>query len=358
MTIGKADGRLNRSTGQDMTPSAGEALGGTAEKGHNWLRSLRRTRTIGGLTLGCAVILTACGSSAKAATPPSSNVLPTKGVPAAAAQNARLINSIKEDPTLAALVPKSWRAKKSIVMVTSATNGPPDSFYPVNSTTIVGRDPDIGYAVAKVLGLKLSVVDAQFADIIPGIQSGRYDLAISAASVSAAREKVVNFVTDFQSGYNFLVKTGTSVHPTSLSSLCGLSVAVPVGSEQAVMAQEQSTSCSKAGKRPLRIQQYGTNSATLLAVSSGRAQVQIGDPSSNAYEAKLFPGKFQISGHQFAVTPEGIVLPKNSGTIGKAVEGAMNLLISDGKYGQILRNWGVGFGAISHASLLPTKAQG
>lgn len=316
-------------------------------------RSVLSRRGLCGLS--CAFLsfaLAACGSSAgTASTSNSAAGNSAAGLPAATVKNAAIISGLKKDAAAAALVPASWRAKGTIQVATNASY-PPDEFIASDNTTIVGWDPDLGHALAKLLGLKFQFVNTQFDEIIPGLAAHRYDLGMSSAGVESYREKIIDFVTHFEAGLAFMVPAGSSVHPASIAALCGATLAVEKGSVEAVAAQQQATACAKSGKK-LDIQIYPDQNAVNLALSSNRAQVAFADSPVVAYEVKLSQGKFAQSGGVFQAGPEGIEIPKGNGGMNKALQAAMNKLIASGAYQKILSNWGVASGAIAQSQLEP-----
>ena len=61
-------------------------------------------------------------------------------------------------------------------MATEATF-PPYEYY--DGDTIVGIDVEIAQAIADKLGLELQVTDIAFDSIIPGVQTGKYDIGLA-----------------------------------------------------------------------------------------------------------------------------------------------------------------------------------
>src|SRR6185437_15947044 len=97
--------------------------------------------------------------------------------------------------------------------------------------TVIGMDADLAKALGDVMGLKISVVNATFDSIIPGLASGKYDLGMSSFTDTKEREKTVDFVTYFIAGTSFFTKTGGPTINT-LADLCGKTVAVEKGTTQ------------------------------------------------------------------------------------------------------------------------------
>ena len=103
-------------------------------------------------------------------------------------------------------VPAAIKSKGTLSVATDATYAP-NEFVAANGKTVTGWDPELAQALAGVLGLKFKVVNATFATIIPGLQSGKYGVGMSSFTDTKAREKVVDFVTYFSAGTSFYVKT-------------------------------------------------------------------------------------------------------------------------------------------------------
>lgn len=296
-------------------------------------------------------------SSSAAGSPAASSAAGSSaaGLPAATVKNAPIIDGLAKDPAAAALVPASWRAKGTLQVASNATYSP-DEFVASDNSTIVGWDPDLGHALAKLLGLKFQFVNTQFDEIIPGLAANHYDLGMSSATVKPDREKVVDFVTDFQAGSAFMVPTGSSVRPANIAALCGVTVAVEKGSVEEPEAQQQATACAKG--KTLNIQTYPDQNAVNLALSSNRAQVAFADSPVIAYQVKQSQGKFAQSGGVFQAGPEGIEIPKGNVGMDKALPAAMTKLISSGTYQKILGNWGVASGAITKSQIEPGSGNG
>jgi polar amino acid transport system substrate-binding protein len=222
----------------------------------------------------------------------------------------------------------------------------PDEFIAPDGSTIVGMDADLSTAISQVLGLKPKLINATFDTIIPGIQSGKYDMGASSFTDTIARQKVVDFVDYFTAGEGFYVKSGSPLAFNGLTSLCGHTVSVESGTTEQTDAQTQAKACTKAGKPTVTVLAFGNQSQANLAVSSGRADVGFADSQVAGYIVATSNGVFQNSGTAFEVAPYGLALPKGNG-MATPVQGAVNLLIANGVYNQILTKWGVQSGAVT-----------
>ena len=255
-----------------------------------------------------------------------------------------------KDATVAAEVPASIRSKGSITVAIDAEYAPNEA---IQGGKIVGWDVALGQAIAAVMGLKFDGTNVIFDNIIPGIQSGKYDLGLSSFTDTKEREKVVDFVTYFKAGSSFVVCAHGGTHVTSLEQLCGKTAAVQTSTTQQADATSQSKKCTAAGKPAVKVLPFEKQTDANLALASGRAQVMMADTPIAAYQVSLSGGtlashSFKLAG-AYGVAPYGIAVPKNSGLL-KPVQDAVNKLISDGIYMKILTEWGEQSGAVSSAT--------
>jgi len=306
------------------------------------------TTVASALTAAVVTTLVAAGCSSSSS---SSSSTPTTSTSSGSVSAAATIGAV---PQVAALVPSAVKAKGAVTVAMDATY-PPDEYIASDGHTIIGLDADLGKALGQVMGIKWNPVNATFATIIPGLQSGKYDIGLSSFGDTKAREKVVNFVTYFQAGEAFYVKAGSPTTITSMSSLCGKSVAVESGTTEQTDATTQSKKCTAAGNPAVTVHTYSTQDEANLAVSSGRADAGFADSQVAAWIVKESNGVFKLSGPSFFVVPYGIAVPKTSGMT-TPVLAAMKAIMAKGIYKQILAKWGVIEGGIPSASVVVNGA--
>ncbi len=313
---------------------------------------MRRTtsgmrKTAAAIALGTlALVATACSSNSStsttttapaATTTTTAPPIPTTVIPTQAANS-----------TISATVPAAVRSAGTLTVAMDATY-PPNEFIAPDGSTIVGMDADLANAITQTMGLKAKLVNATFDTIIPGIVAGKYGMGASSFTDTLARQKVVDFVDYFSAGESFYVKTGGTQFD-GLVSLCGHSVAVESGTTEEADAKTQAAKCKATGKGAVNVLTFDTQSEANLAVSSGRADVGFADSPVAAYIVATSNGVFQNSGAPFNLAPYGLALPKGNG-MAPPVQAAVNALIANGVYNQILTKWGVQAGAIPTATI-------
>lgn len=255
---------------------------------------------------------------------------------------------VKFDSKIAALLPSSVRTHGSI-SVGSEIDYPPFEFIASNGTP-VGFDIDLGHAIGEVLGIKFDFVNAQFASIIPSLQSGRYEIGMSAFTDSLVREQVVNFVDYVQAGEVIVVPKGNPLGISGITDLCGRAVAALAGSVAIGVLQTYSQKCVAAGKKAIVVPTFPNQDATNLAVSSGRAAAMDIGAAIAGYLVKT-TGHFQVVGGLVDKQLYGIAVPKGSTALEHAIQAALQSLIKSGAYQQLLKKWGMGSFGISRVMI-------
>ena len=245
---------------------------------------------------------------------------------------------------VAAKLPAPIASKGTLTVASDATYSPMEFIAP-DGRTLQGMDVDLAKALGAVMGLKTRVVNSSFDAIIPGLQGGRFDVAMSAMTDSKEREKAVNFVTYFSSGTSFFTKAQGGPEIATLADLCGEKVAVQKGTTQAADATAQDKKCKTGGKPGVTVLVLPDQGAANLALSSGRATVSMADSPVAAYQVKQSKGQFELSGESYGTAPYGVAIPKDSG-LEEAVLAGVKEIMENGAYMDILEKWGLQDGAI------------
>ena len=216
-------------------------------------------------------------------------------------------------------------------------------------------DADLMKALGEVMGLKVSVVNAKFETIIPGLAAGKYDVGASSFTDTKEREKTVDFVDYFSAGISFYAKSASPPPVKTVADLCGRSVSVEKGTTEQEEATAQGKKCTSGGKKAVTVLVYPDQNGANLAISTGRAELGMADSPVAAYQVKQSGGAFALIGETYGAAPYGLALPKSSGMT-TPVLAALKVLISNGAYKQILTKWGVQAGAISTPVLNGAKS--
>ena len=321
---------------------------------HRSLASICASFMVAGIAMaGCSSSSTSTVPAGSFAQPTSTAAASASAAGSGAASSASASSSGPAGGTggsaAAALVPAAVRQAGELKVATGS-GYPPFEFYGTDNKTLIGVDPEIMQALGAVLGLKVTLTDLKFDAIIPGLQSARFDAGAAAMSVTADRNKIVDFVSYFKGGTSLIVASGNPAKLT-LDNLCGHTVAVEKGTIYAnSYLPTFSAACTSAGKPAITVGVYPDQPQATLALSSGRAEASMSDYGPLAYIAQQAKGKFDVLQENYKPSDYGIAFPKGS-QLAPAVEAGLKTLIANGTYLKILDKWQVQAGAITDPTL-------
>ena len=295
-----------------------------------------RTTSVAAGALALAVGIAGCSSSDDTGSEPAAS-----GTAAA----------IAKDDALAALVPAEVAADGVLTIGTDASYAP-GQFLDVDGETIIGFDVDLAKAVAQVLGLEAQMENAPFGSLVEGVKTGKYELGASSFTINAERQLQVDMVSYFLAGTSWAVATGNPMQITP-DDACGKVVAVQRDTVQVADIEARSQACVDAGKPEITIEQFQAQSDATAAVVTGKDDAMLADSPVVAYAIAQTGGKLEQVGEIYEAAPYGYAVPKDQGDYTQAVQGAVQKLIDDGTYLDILTLWGVQGGAVTTSEVNP-----
>ncbi|SEC51485.1 ABC transporter substrate-binding protein [Streptomyces sp. TLI_105] len=301
-----------------------------------------RLAAVAAIAVAGSMLLTACGDQTE------SGSTTEGGSSSAAASKAPLFSKLPADIQ-----------KSGVIKVGTDASYAPMEF--TDGGKIVGVDPDLGQALSKQLGVKLEFVSGTFDGLITSIYTGRQQLIMSSMTDNKKRQeglddngkkigKGIDFVDYFSSGVSLLVKKGNPQGVNSLDDLCGKTVAVQRGTiyEDTFKAQ-----AAKCGDKKLTIQAFDTDAEAQTRVKAGGAVADLNDYPVASYIAKTSGGgkDFEVVGNQSDVGLFGIGVSKENTQLRDAVKEALDAIIKDGSYAEVLKKWDVEGSAVKSATI-------
>jgi polar amino acid transport system substrate-binding protein len=280
-----------------------------------------------------AVALTGCVNNSK------SNNSPTP-------TNSGTVGALNKNDAAIALLPASIKSAGKLRVGINVPYQPNEYKDPTGK--IVGWEVDFLDGVAKELGLTASYQESGFDTIIPSVKGDKFDLGMSSFTDNKLREQQVDFVNYYTAGIQWAAPAGKSVSP---DNACGLKVAVQTGTtEQTEDLPAKSKACTTAGKKPITILKIDSQDAVNQSVILGQADAFDADSPITEYAVKQSGGKLQLAGDIYGAAPYGLAVAKGS-ALSQALQKAIQGMMDDGTYKQILSKWGVESGAISQATI-------
>lgn len=255
----------------------------------------------------------------------------------------------------AALVPEAIKKDGKLTVAVSPFAAPL-AVYATDNKTPVGNEVDLAVALAESLGLEAEIVPTAWADWPLGVESGKYEAVLSNVTVTEERKLKFDFASYRDDKLGFYAKADSSIGKVeSAEDVAGKRVIVGSGTNQESILLRWDEENKAKGLKPVDFQYYDDDSASQLALQSGRADLTFGPNATAAFKAAsdaktklvgLVDGGWPLKASIAATTKKG------NGFAAAAAAG-LNHLIEDGSYAKILDRWGLSSEAVTKSELNP-----
>lgn len=214
--------------------------------------------------------------------------------------------------------------------LTMATNAEFPPYEYKEGDNVVGIDAEVAQAIADKLGMKLEIVDTKFDAIIPGVQSGKYDMGMAGMTVTPEREQSVAFSDSYATGIqSIIVKQGSAI-----KSVDDLSEKTKIG----VQLGTTGDIYAKDDFGDEAVQEYDKGADAVQALLAGKIDCVIIDNEP----AKSFVAAnegLEILKTSYAEEDYAICFKKDNTELQKKVNDALKELIADGTLQKIVNKY-------------------
>jgi polar amino acid transport system substrate-binding protein len=307
----------------------------------------RRTGALAA-AVGCALLVTSCGSAT-----PSAGSSGSDGSTDATVAGVH----VKVDQSLHDALPSGIKSSGVVRVASDVPYAPFEMYASAGSTQITGIDYDLGQALGAKLGVKFTFSPVKFEGIIAAVDAGQYDVAMSDMGDRRTREEKLDFVDYTQDGTGILVAKGNPSHITTFTDLCGKAVSTEAGTNtEKFVTDYGQRQCTAAGKPPINLQTYPKDTDGQLAIKADKVVAHVLDAAAAGYAAATADqgASFEVvkdpaAPNGYNSTPNGIAVAKSEPQLADAIQKALQQLIDDGTYGRILAKYGESSIAVAKA---------
>ncbi|GGV11989.1 putative amino acid ABC transporter, substrate-binding protein [Streptomyces litmocidini] len=313
----------------------------------------RRTVLTALASLTALGLLTACGSGDAAVGEIKPEGQKDTGINVTPDQNR--VHTAEVD-AIAAKLPAAVRERGTLVLGVSAKSNPPLAFRATDDTTLIGVEVDLATLVADTLGLKPEFDPVSWENLFVGLDSGKYDGVFSNVTVTEERKDKYDFATYRLDDLAFEAKKGSGWTVRGPEDVAGKRIAVGSGTNQEKILVDWSRQNEKAGRKGVDIKYYDNTTDYYLALQSGRIDGYLGPNPTVAYHVASAGqteavGKFSGAGAglqgKIAATTK-----KDSGLVA-AYAAAIDHIVENGTYAQVLKRWGLSDEAVRKSEINP-----
>jgi polar amino acid transport system substrate-binding protein len=243
------------------------------------------------------------------------------------------------------------RVKQSgVIRIGSPRTIPPEVF--MRGAEIVGIAVDLSRAMEPILGVKFDWQDMQWPGIIPGLQGGSIDVSWGILSYLPERTKLLNIIPFQKDLIGMLVQPDASGITGSNDSLCGRKIAGLQGTSYVALTDEASSECVKEKKDPIKHQVYSNNGTALVAFQSKNVEGFITSYYSALDYNKGSGGRYKVVAlKELNAAPVSIATAKSENGLADAIEGALQILVKDGTYQNIMNKYGMSEAVMSASDM-------
>lgn len=228
------------------------------------------------------------------------------------------------DPAVDAL--SRVRQAGELVIGTDATYPPFESKV---GSDLIGFDIELGEAIAQKIGVEARWVNSSFDGIFPALLSRKFDMVMSASTITPERQKSLAFSDPYYDAGQ-VITLRNDQKPMTLDDLTGKTVGVQINTSGHVILEARSG---------IRVKKFNSIDLAFMDLQNGRLDAVVNDAPTTRYMLKQsFPG-LVISGEPFTAENYGIALHPEDTSLLKAVNVALAEVRASGEYDRLYAKW-------------------
>lgn len=215
------------------------------------------------------------------------------------------------------------------------TIGLDDSYPPMefrdSENKLVGFDIDLGEELAKKLGVKLDITVTDFNGILLALKSGKFDVILSAMSMTEERKKEIDFIGPYVEGGQIIVTKKDNNSINTKKDLKDRIIGVQIGStgEQAATKIDGIKETKK----------YDKVTEAFHDLSIGRIDAMVVDGQVGGYYIKKAGDEYKILKDNLTKEPMGMGLKKEDRELKESLTKALEELKKDGTLSKLSVKW-------------------
>ncbi len=242
--------------------------------------------------------------------------------------NEDIIASVKKNDSIYAMLPDR------IKNVGKISIGLDDAYPPMefrdDTNALVGFDIDFGNAIGKKLGMDVEWVTTAWDGILPALKSGKFDMIISALSITEERKKEIGYSEPYIAGGPIIIINKDNTSIKNSEDLKGKVIGVQLGSTGEFAANKIN------GVK--EVKKYNKVTEALMDLKAKRIDTVVADDQVGRYYAGLDANKYYVVG-KLNEEPFGIGFRKEDTVLKNAIQKSIDDLKADGTLSKISLKW-------------------
>jgi len=221
---------------------------------------------------------------------------------------------------------------RTIRVATDATY-PPFEMLDANKN-IVGYDIDLITEICQLAKCKPEIKSTAWEGIFPALQKGDYDAVISGVTITAERDKTMDFTDPYIEVGQVVLVRADETRIAGVNDLADKVVAVQKGTTN----DETATNFQKEGKVK-EVKRFPTFDLAVKSLLNKDADAVIIDNTAASGYMGTNPDKLKVAGEKFTSEGLGIVVREGDKTLQGAFNAALKVLKENGTLDKLYRKW-------------------
>ena len=218
--------------------------------------------------------------------------------------------------------------KSGKLTIATSPDFPP--FESLEGDKVVGIEIDLLEMIAEKLGVELEINQMDFDSVLPGIQSGKFNVGVSGITVTEDRKKNADFTVPYFAAAQAIVVLKDSPIK-SKADLEGKKVSVQTGTT----AEEY---CMKNG---YDVSAFQANNDALSALTSGKVDAWVIDNETGIQMSETTNGKTVVLDEPMTTEPYSLAFKKGSTSLVNEINSYVEGWLKDGTIEKIFEKYNV-----------------
>lgn len=212
------------------------------------------------------------------------------------------------------------------------------TFAPFESTgedgEFAGFDIDLINAIAEAEGMDIELKSLGFDGLIPALETGQIDIAISGMTIKPDRVKKVDFSIPYYEAGLVIAVPMENENIVEPKDLAGKKMAVQIGTTGADMANKF------AGEYGATVKTYNTTDLVFMELINGGVDAVVNDkPVTQDFIRKRGQDRVKIVGDVLEGESYGIAVAKGNTELLDKINSGLNTIKENGKFAEIYQEW-------------------
>jgi len=217
-----------------------------------------------------------------------------------------------------------------------------DDFQPFEffqDNVLTGYDVDLLQLIAKKFPFKVTSDVVPWTGILPGVTTGKYDVAVTAVVVTKARLAALEMTTPVAQSVNYYLKRTRDTHITSIKDLSGLKLGVEAGSNMLAQLPELDAMLQKTGGRLGPVQQYQAYPEAYQDLALGRIDYVVNTQLNLLSVAAARPAMFTLGQPVSSTSYISWAMQKGNTQLRDLFNGLLLATRTDGSMYKLQQKW-------------------